>query len=64
MPLRPIFEVTIMEKYRNKHHIKIVDAVEYNGKYVDPSSIRNRIIAIGAVFLGVIGIISVPLLLI
>ena len=53
-----------MEKYRNKHHIKIVDAVEYNGKYVDPSSIRNRIIAVGAVFLGVIGIISVPLLLI
>lgn len=30
---------------------RIIDAVEYNGKYTDVTTIRNRIIAAGAVIL-------------
>ena len=53
-----------MEKIDNKRSIKIIDAVEYNGRYVDASSVKKRLLAVGAVLLGVVGIISVPLLLI
>ncbi len=40
-----------MEKknFTDKRNIRIIDAVEYNGKYTDVATIRNRLLATGAV---------------
>ncbi len=52
----------IMENLKTGKSIKIVDAVEYNGRYIEASSMRKKIIIGGAMVVLVALIICIPIL--
>ncbi len=54
------FEVFIMKPYDNKD--KIIDTIEYNGKYRNVSVIRNRILAAVGTIVLVAVFITLPIL--
>ncbi len=53
-----------MEKFENKKRFKIVDTIEYNGKYVDAASIRKKLVVAGVALVVILCMVGVPLFLI
>ncbi len=57
-------QVIYMDKFNNKKKFKIVDTIEYNGKYVDAASIRRKFAAAGVALVILAGMLVVPIFLI
>ena len=45
----------------DKKSIKIIDTVEYNGRYTDVSTVRTRLIVAGIILIGAAALICVQL---
>ncbi|WP_156036261.1 hypothetical protein [Butyrivibrio sp. AE3004] len=49
------------KNFFHKKNTTIIDAIEYNGKYTDVSTLRNRFITIGIVVFTVALFLCVPI---